>query len=202
MVYGRAGEEVLYFRSHGFEPLVIPGVSSALAAPTFAGIPVTQRGVAESFIVCTGVGRKGKEVQLPGYERSRTLVVLMGVARLQQVINTLVNETGTEGRRDGRAYPPHLPIAIIERASMPDQRVISSTLKDIVRALESNGEQRPPGMMIIGWAVLALSDKGDVGVLEEGAEKYDEARVQGWLGGPAGLSWKVREGIETGWEGL
>ncbi|PPQ89962.1 hypothetical protein CVT25_009602 [Psilocybe cyanescens] len=202
VVYGRAGEEVLYFRSHGFEPLVIPGVSSALAAPTFAGIPVTQRGVAESFIVCTGVGRKGKEVQLPGYERGRTLVVLMGVARLQQVINTLVDTSDAENRRDGPAYPAHLPIAIIERASMPDQRVISSTLKDIVRALESNGEQRPPGLMVIGWAVLALNDRGDVGMLEEGAEQDDEARVQRWLGGPDGLSWKVKEGIETGWDSV
>ncbi len=65
------GEEVLYFRSHGFEPVVVPGVSSALAGPTFAGIPVTQRGAAESFIVCTGVGRKGKQVRLPGYERGK-----------------------------------------------------------------------------------------------------------------------------------
>ena len=136
---------MLYFRSRGFEPLVIPGVSSALDAPTFAGIPVTQRGVAESFIVCTGVGRKGKEVQLPPYERARTLVVLMGVARLSQVVAALIDTSGANTRREGPAYPLHTPIAIIERASMPDQRVIFSTLKDIVKALDSNGEQRPPG---------------------------------------------------------
>jgi uroporphyrin-III C-methyltransferase len=201
VVYGRAGEEVLYFRFHGFEPLVIPGVSSALAAPTFAGIPVTQRGVAESFIVCTGVGRKGKEVQLPAYERSRTLVVLMGVARLSQVIDALIDTSGASKRREGQAYPPHTPIAIIERASMPDQRVISSTLKDIVKALDSNGEQRPPGMMIIGWAVLALNGQGDMGVLDDNGETQDETRVQRWLGnGSSG--WIVREGLETGWEDL
>ncbi|KAF8167187.1 uroporphyrin-III C-methyltransferase [Crassisporium funariophilum] len=203
VVYGRAGEEVLYFRSHGFEPLVIPGVSSALAAPTFAGIPVTQRGVAESFIVCTGVGRKGKEVQLPGYERGRTLVVLMGVARLAQVISALVDTSETQ-RRDGKAYPLHTPIAIIERASMPDQRVISSTLKDIVRALDSSGEQRPPGMMIIGWAVLALSGTGDVGVLDCDGESGDEERVQRWLGSNlhGTVGWKVREGLDVGWESI
>ncbi|KIM38169.1 hypothetical protein M413DRAFT_20076 [Hebeloma cylindrosporum] len=199
VVYGRAGEEVLYFRSHGFEPLVIPGVSSALAAPTFAGIPVTQRGVAESFIVCTGVGRKGKEVQLPPYERARTLVVLMGVARLSQVIDALVDTSGANTRRGGQAYPLHTPIAIIERASMPDQRVISSTLKDIVKALDSNGEQRPPGMMIIGWAVLALNGQGDMGVLDDNGESQDETRVQRWLGNGS-LGWIVREGLETGWE--
>ncbi|KAF5312771.1 hypothetical protein D9619_002485 [Psilocybe cf. subviscida] len=201
VVYGRAGEEVLYFRERGYEPLVIPGVSSALAAPTFAGIPVTQRGAAESFMVCTGVGRRGKEVQLPGYERARTLVVLMGVARLPQVISALVDiSTNEGGRRVGAAYPPHMPIAIIERASMPDQRVVASTLKDIVRALDSSGEQRPPGMMVIGWSVLALHGKGDVGVLEDGAEAGDEARVQRWLGTDSAVGWRVWEGLDAGWE--
>ena len=180
---------------------MIPGVSSALAAPTFAGVPVTQRGVAESFIVCTGVGRKGKEVQLPAYERARTLVILMGVARLPQVIDALIDTSGANKRREGQAYPPHTPIAIIERASMPDQRVISSTLKDIVKALDNNGEQRPPGMMIIGWAVLALNGQGDMEVLDDDGETQDEIRVQKWLGNGS-LGWMVREGLETEWENL
>ncbi|KAF8079288.1 uroporphyrin-III C-methyltransferase [Lyophyllum atratum] len=207
VVYGRAGEEVLYFRLHGFSPLVIPGVSSALAAPTFAGIPVTQRGVAESFMVCTGVGRRGKEVQLPGYDRARTLVVLMGVARLAQVVQALTAVDEKEGkvekgRREGAAYPLHTPIAIIERASMPDQRVVSSTLADVVRALESVGEQRPPGMMIIGWAVLALWGEGEVDVLDEGGESTDEERVKRWLRGRKGegAKWRVTEGLDAGWE--
>ncbi|THU83927.1 uroporphyrin-III C-methyltransferase [Dendrothele bispora CBS 962.96] len=208
VVYGRAGEEVLYFRERGFEPIVVPGVSSALAGPTFAGIPVTQRGVAESFMVCTGVGRKGKEVQLPGYERGRTLVILMGVARLAQVIGALLEipsdlsgsslANGTQ-RRAGVAYPPHTPIALIERASMPDQRVIESTLENVVKALESVGEQRPPGMIIVGWSVLALWCKGDVEVLHDGAEIHDTERVKRWLGGP---DWRVREGLDDDWEGL
>ncbi|KAG6852547.1 hypothetical protein C0991_011008 [Blastosporella zonata] len=202
VVYGRAGEEVLYFRARGFEPVVIPGVSSALAAPTFAGIPVTQRGVAESFMVCTGVGRKGKEVQLPGYERARTVVILMGVARLPQVIQALTEDAQAGGRRDGAAYPLHTPIAIIERASMPDQRVISSTLKDIVKALDSVGEQRPPGMMIIGWSVLALWGEGDVAVLDEGEEDKDDERIERWLRGRDGKSWRVAEGLDSGWEGF
>ena len=203
VVYGRAGEEVLYFRSHGFEPIIIPGVSSALAAPTFAGIPVTQRGVAESFIVCTGVGRAGKDVQLPGYERVRTLVILMGVARLPQVIEALLDISSSgSSRRSGAAYPSHTPIALIERASMPDQRVISSTLRDIVQALESVGEQRPPGMLVVGWAVLALWGPGDVGVLEENGEVVDEERVRRWLSSDGAITWRVKEGLDSEWEGL
>jgi len=199
-VYGRAGEEVLYFRSHGFESVVIPGVSSAIAAPTMAGIPVTQRGAAESFIVCTGVGRKGKEVSLPGYERSRTLIMLMGVARLSQIISTLVDPDIEFWRRKGDAYPANTPIALIERASMPDQRVLLSTLKDIVQALESLGEQRPPGMFAVGWAVLSLYGEGDVEMLDENAPADDEKRVQTWLG--QGNSWRVKEGLDDGWASL
>ncbi|KAI0087070.1 uroporphyrin-III C-methyltransferase [Irpex rosettiformis] len=196
-VYGRAGEEVLYFRSRGYEPAVIPGVSSVLAGPTFAGIPVTQRGAAESFIVCTGVGRQGKEVKLPGYERGRTLVLLMGVARLPQILQTLLN--AEVPRRSGTAYPANTPIALIERASMPDQRVIFSTLSSIAQALESAGDQRPPGMLVIGWSVLSLWAEGDVSVLDDGAEASDEKRVCQWLDGKG---WRIVEGLEAGWEGL
>lgn len=208
-MYGRAGEEVLYFRNHGFEPLVVPGVSSAIAAPTLAGIPVTQRGVAESFIVCTGVGRKGKDVQLPGYERSRTLVVLMGVARLAQVVEALTktapSSLSMEGgkatvasRREGAAYPKNTPIAIIERASMPDQRVLTSTLENVVEALDRCGEQRPPGMMVIGWSVLALWGNGDVDILDDAGVKGDDVeRVKAWLDGKG---WRVTEGLDSGWE--
>ncbi|RDX46813.1 uroporphyrin-III C-methyltransferase [Lentinus brumalis] len=197
-VYGRAGEEVLYFRAHGFEPVVVPGVSSVLAGPTFAGIPVTQRGAAESFIVCTGVGRQGKKVQLPGYERSRTLVILMGVARLPEVLETLQAAEGEcASRRNGPAYPSRTPIALIERASMPDQRVICSTLRDIAAALESVGEQRPPGMLVVGWSVVSLWEKGDVSILDEGAEQRDEDRLKTWLGEKL---WRVTEGLDAGWE--
>ncbi|KZT08794.1 uroporphyrin-III C-methyltransferase [Laetiporus sulphureus 93-53] len=197
-VYGRAGEEILYFREHGFEPVVVPGVSSVLAGPTFAGIPVTQRGAAESFVVCTGVGRQGKEVKLPGYERSRTLVILMGVARLPQMLGTLLAESGEPAsRRNGPAFPPSTPIAIIERASMPDQRVIYSTLRDISAALESAGEQRPPGMIVVGWSVLSLWDQGDVSVLDDKAGEKDEERITRWLGEQR---WRIKDGLDVGWD--
>lgn len=199
MVYGRAGEEVLYFRKHGFESILVPGITSAIAGPALANIPVTQRGVAESMILCTGVGRQGKSTALPGYIRSRTLVLLMGVARLDSVVETLISPTNTSGLREGAAYPSNLPIAIIERSSMPDQRVISATLSTISSAMAQVGEQRPPGMMVIGWSVLALEGEGDVDVLEdakaslhdeEGLRKKDDERVQRWLG-EAG--WCIRE---------
>jgi uroporphyrin-III C-methyltransferase len=202
-VYGRGGEEVLHFRAHGFESVVVPGISSALAAPTMAGIPVTQRGVSLSLTLCTGVGREGRAVRLPGYERSRTLVVLMGVARLPSVVRALTSAEddaeGGQGREgNGERYPPYTPIAIIERASSADQRIVASTLDRIVDAMERAGEQRPPGMMVIGWSVLALDGAGDMEVLDgEPSESADRARVERWLGG---RTWIEKDGLPEGWD--
>ena len=190
------GEEILYFRQRGLDAIVVPGVSSALAGPLCAGIPVTQRGAAESFIVCTGVGRQGQDVVLPGYERARTLVILMGVARITQLLETLQTLDLT-ARRNGPPYPAHTPIAIIERASMPDQRVITSTLAHIESALESSGAQRPPGMIVIGWSILSLWGDGDMSILDKGAEEDDGARVLRWMNGK---SWRVVEGFSGDWD--
>jgi uroporphyrin-III C-methyltransferase len=127
----------------------------------------------------------------------------MGIARLSSVLSSLLDEDSDGANRDGCRYPAHLPIALVERASMPDQRIIEGTLADIQTALESVGEQRPPGMLIVGWAVLALWGKGDVEVLhvgvEEAEEEKDERRVQRWL---SGEGWRVREGLDAGWERL
>ena len=194
-VYGRGGEEVLFFRQHGFESVVIPGVSSALAGPLMTGIPVTQRGVADSLVVCTGVGRAGKSVTLPGYLKSRTLVVLMGVARIKSVVDCLVSERG-DGR-DGAKYPGHLPIAIIERASSPDQRVLLSTIDGIELALQAVDE-RPPGMILVGWAAVCLEGDGKVDILD--LDEVEEPVIVGaWLGAEG---YKVREGLPAEWEEL
>jgi uroporphyrin-III C-methyltransferase len=192
-VYGRGGEEVLYFRENGFESIVIPGISSALAGPLMMGIPVTQRGVAESMIMCTGVGRMGKSVQLPGYVKSRTSCILMGVARIGSIVSVLtdIEQPG----RDGAAYPTYLPIAIIERASSPDQRVILSTLANIADALKSV-EERPPGMMIVGWAAMCLEGNGRVDILDTQDDGKEEAISEEWL---QGQRWKIREGLSETW---
>jgi len=130
------------------------------------------RGIAESVVVhwCgEGVG-----VQMPEYERGRTSVILMGVARLQRVVDALLvvssltarptpaSTTSTSATTTATTpytstcYPSYLPVAIIECTSMPDQRATSGTLSTIVQTLEAGGPQRPPGMIVVGWSVLGL----------------------------------------------
>ncbi|KAI5478326.1 uroporphyrin-III C-methyltransferase [Pseudohyphozyma bogoriensis] len=192
-LYGRGGEEVLAFRAAGFEPVVVPGLSSVIAGPGIAGIPVTQRGVAESMVVCTGVGRGGRSVQVDGYERGKTLVVLMGVARLASLVEALVNHPTSP-------YPKHLPMALIERASSGDQRVVAATVGTIAGVLERLEAHRPPGMLVVGWSVMCLDDAGDVEILDDGCgEEGDRKRVGTWLGEKG---YRVREGLGEEWKAL
>ncbi|SCZ89072.1 BZ3500_MvSof-1268-A1-R1_Chr1-1g00934 [Microbotryum saponariae] len=195
-LYGRGGEEVLHFRHAGFEPVVVPGLSSCLAGPTINGIPVTQRGVAETMVVSTGVGRGGRELGVEPYERAKTLVVLMGVARLDSLVEALLTHKEA-------AYPPYLPIALIERASSPDQRVVCATIESLSDVLKRLSPHRPPGMLVIGWGVMCLEGtegKGDMTVLDALAdEATDRKRVEGWLGDNG---YRVREGLGEGWRAL
>ncbi|KZT62678.1 uroporphyrin-III C-m [Calocera cornea HHB12733] len=194
-LYGRGGEELLAFRAAGFHPLIIPGISSALAGPLLAEIPVTQRGVAESVAICTGVGRGGREVDLPSYERSRTTVLLMGVARLAKLVERMLSPQ--------LGYPKNTPIAIIERGSSPDQRVVLSTLEHVVEAVDRSGEARVPGMICVGWACSSMSgEEGELAVLKDRLEgldrdREDEARIERWLGAQR---WKVEEGLSDRWK--
>ncbi|KAF2397515.1 siroheme synthase [Trichodelitschia bisporula] len=182
-LYGRGGEEVLWFRERGWEPLVLPGVTSALAAPLFAGVPVTQRGVADQVLVCTGVGRKGKETVPPEFGPSRTVIFLMALNRLASLVEQLVGTeaaVNAEGLTNG-VDPPHkearwptsTPVAIVERASCADQRVIRSTLEHVVAAVEELGSQ-PPGLLVLGAACAALKSIEGKWVVEEGCRDMAE----------------------------
>jgi uroporphyrin-III C-methyltransferase len=100
---------------------VIPGLSSALAAPVLAGIPTTLRGVADRVVVATGVGRKGTRPDLPAYRPDTTLVLLMAVQRS----DTLGDELAAAG------WPADCPAVWIERAGWPDQRVVTLTVETL-----------------------------------------------------------------------
>ncbi|KAJ2305117.1 uroporphyrin-III C-methyltransferase [Coemansia sp. RSA 2706] len=146
-VYGRGGEEVLYFRRHGIEPEVVPGLSSAISGPGLCGIPVTHRGVADQVLVLSGANRNGDLPSVPEFVPTRTLVILMSVARLERIVELL----------RARQFPPTLPVAIVERAGCPDQRTVRASLATIVDVVARVGHNAP-GLIVAGHAVNVLSD--------------------------------------------
>ncbi|KAL1303956.1 hypothetical protein AAFC00_000404 [Neodothiora populina] len=148
-LYGRGAEEFSYFRSAGYEVLVLPGITSALSAPLFAKIPVTHRAVSDQVLICTGTGRKGAAPTPPLYQANQTVVFLMSLHRLEALRDSLFDID----------WPQDTPCAVIERASCPDQRVIRSTLEHICAAVEEEGS-RPPGLLVVGRACEVLEQRG------------------------------------------
>lgn len=161
-LYGRGAEEVAFFRQHGFEITVIPGITSALSAPLFAEIPVTHRAVADQVVICTGTGRKGAAPEPPSYRKGKTVVFLMALHRLESLIQSLTEKSGEQPCKDvpRTLWPLDTPCAVIERASCPDQRVIRTTLEHVCLAVEQEGS-RPPGLLVVGHSCQVLHEVGE-----------------------------------------
>ncbi|OCT45910.1 Uroporphyrinogen-III C-methyltransferase [Cladophialophora carrionii] len=172
-LYGRGAEEVTFFRERGYDVRVIPGITSALSAAMFADIPVTHRAVSDQVVVCTGTGRKGAAPEPPSYRKSKTVVFLMALHRLDSLVKSLIEDQDHEAPRRAR-WPSNTPCAVIERASCPDQRVIRSTLQHVCQAVEAEGS-RPPGLLVVGHSceVLHKSRDGKSWSVEEGFRGLD-----------------------------
>ncbi|KAF9582549.1 hypothetical protein BGW38_000074 [Lunasporangiospora selenospora] len=145
-IFGRGGEEYLFFRRLGYEASIVPGISSSIGGPLLANIPLTHRGVATQFLVCTGTGSHDTIPDMPTYDANRTTVFLMALHRLE----ALVEDLKLAG------YPDNLPLAIVERASSKDQRCIRATIGTVVQVVKEAG-YRPPGILVTGWACNALA---------------------------------------------
>lgn len=121
-VLGRIGEECLHLAEQGIAYEVVPGVSSAIAGPMFAGIPVTHRGIADSFLVLTAHRRTEEfEFSIPRYNERTTLVLLMPMATVHEWQAQLLK----------MEYPANLPVAFVMHAGTDKHRVIVTTLDRI-----------------------------------------------------------------------
>lgn len=142
-VFGRGGEEMVALRDAGVPFEVIPGVTSAVAVPALAGIPVTDRGHASAFAVVTGHERDGgTDLDWHALARIPTLVVLMGLERLPLVMARLV-ACGAD--RD-------TPAAAISNGTLEDQRTIVGTVGTIAAMAQRAGLE-PPATVIVGRVV-------------------------------------------------
>lgn len=143
-VFGRGGEEAEVLAERGIRFEVVPGVSSAIAAPAYAGIPVTHRGVASSFTVVAGHGA-GPVTDWTAPDG--TVVFLMGLGNLGPITRRLLEQ--------GR--PPETPVAVISSASCPDQKTVTGTLASI-EALVAAADVTSPAVIVVG-EVVKLRDK-------------------------------------------
>jgi uroporphyrinogen III methyltransferase / synthase len=151
-VFGRGGEEALALIEAGLPFEVVPGVTSGIAAPAYAGIPVTHRGISTSVTLVTGHEDPTKGSPDVDWEKlangAETLVLYMGVGRLKE-ISTRLMEAGMSRQT---------PVACIRWGTVAEQRTVTGTLQDIAGRVADAG-LKPPAIIVVG-GVVALRQSG------------------------------------------
>ncbi len=145
-IFGRGGEEVEALAQNGISFEVVPGVTSAVAVPAYAGIPLTHRKIASSVALVTGHEDPMKEIPTVDFKKIAqsvdTLVCLMGVGKIDDIIKQI--------KESGR--PPETPVAVVERGTYSSQRVLEGNLKDILPKTR-NARLKPPAVIVVGEVV-------------------------------------------------
>jgi uroporphyrinogen III methyltransferase / synthase len=140
-LFGRGGEECQALAEACIPYEVVPGVSSAIAVPAYAGIPVTHRGVTTSFTIVAGhTGGADSDIDWESISRTGTVLFLMGVEHLPEIVSRLL----AHGRLSDT------PAALIREGTTQNQVVVTGTLENIVEKAQS---VRPPAVFIIGEVV-------------------------------------------------
>lgn len=135
-VFGRGGEEILALREIGISCVVVPGLSSALAGPLAAGIPVTHRGMSRGATIVSARGARGEATDFHGLANAElSLVILMGVEHRARIAEELI-EGGLE---------PTTPVAVIEQAWTGQQRTTRGELIEL-----GLFDVRPPAIIVVG----------------------------------------------------
>jgi uroporphyrin-III C-methyltransferase/precorrin-2 dehydrogenase/sirohydrochlorin ferrochelatase len=139
-VFGRGGEEVEHLRREGIAVEVVPGITAATGCAAAAGLPLTHRDVAQSLTLVTAHGRDG-EPQLDWQAlagRNQTLVIYMGVAVAERIAARLIEHGRTAST----------PVAIIENGTLPTQRVVTGTLRDLGALVSGRGIEGPAAIVV------------------------------------------------------
>ncbi|MFV0400042.1 MAG: uroporphyrinogen-III C-methyltransferase [Oscillospiraceae bacterium] len=151
-LFGRGAEELEAVVEAGIPFEVVPGVTSAIAVPSYGGIPVSHRDFASSVHIITGHLRHGRERNIPYRQLTElggTLVFLMGVGAITELSAGL----------QGAGMPPTMPCALVENGTRPGQRRVNGTLADIAGQAEKEAVQ-PPAVFVVG-EVCTLSEQLD-----------------------------------------
>ncbi len=146
-VFGRGYEELDYARQHGLDTAVVPGLSSSYAVPASAGVPLTTRGLSESFWVVTGTTKAGQlsaDLTLAA-QSSATVVVLMGMHKLTEIARLFAESGKSE-----------TPVAIIQNGTLPEQRVVTGRVDTIVDRVRETQIDNPAIIVVGAVAGLAI----------------------------------------------
>jgi uroporphyrin-III C-methyltransferase len=146
-VFGRASEEIEMAASRGIETVVVPGISSALSVPASIGIPLTKRGVSESFWVITGTTQSqtiSGDVALAA-QSTATVIILMGLNKITEIMR-IFQDHGKQ----------QVPVAVIQSGTMPGQRTVIGTVSTIAEEVEKEKIQSP-AVIVVGEAVAHAS---------------------------------------------
>jgi len=150
-IFGRGGEEAEHLIEHDIDFEIVPGVTSAISVPAYAGIPLTHRDYASTVAFITGhEDEKKKKSTIRWHELANgpdTLVFLMGIKNLKTIKGRLIKE----GKH------PQTPACIITSGTLPEQRVVTGTLNEI-DAMAQQENIKPPGILIVG-DVVRLREK-------------------------------------------
>ncbi len=143
VVFGRGGEEALFLAARGIEFTFIPGITSAIAVPEMANIPITHRGKSVSFRVVTGYEAPEKgyaQLDWHSFISDETIIFLMGLHQLKKISTELI----------AIGKPASYPVAVISRGTLEDEKVVVSTLENIY---EEAKDLPTPALIVVGEVV-------------------------------------------------
>ena len=155
-IFGRGGEELEHLRAAGIQVEVINGITSGLAAATSLGVPLTHRDHAQGVILITGHAQKGAEapdwkaLAAVAHQARLTLVIYMGVSSAERIEQDLLS-----------GLPPATPVAIVQRASLPDQRHAVTTLGELAATIARDG-LASPSVIVVGDVVRGVAAASEV----------------------------------------
>jgi uroporphyrin-III C-methyltransferase len=145
-VFGRGGEEMLLLKEQGIEVQIVPGITAAAGCSSYAGIPLTHRGLAQGCTFVTAHGEKELDIQWQCLAKlEHTLVFYMGLSKAKMIESELI----------AAGMDKEMPIAIIEKGCCPEQRVITGSIKQLA-SLVTKYQMKSPSLIMVG-EVVSLS---------------------------------------------
>ncbi|MEP0829160.1 MAG: uroporphyrinogen-III C-methyltransferase [bacterium] len=147
LVFGRGGEEAKFLKKNGIKFEIVPGLTSGIAGPEYAGIPPTDRELSSFVLLVTGHKAREKEASNVPWDwvaraKGGTIAVYMGVTEINRIVSTLL-ESGMN---------PETPAAVIERATYPSQRILTASLKTLPFVVIEN-KIKPPALFVFGETI-------------------------------------------------